>query len=391
MVCHCNKPVTKRALEDEFPECSDPYDKTLDRLRRDKLEGVLKLYGLIQKKQGIVTMYLKESPFLREKPGAEPQPLLLCRDIYYADYEKILNDCAPKTDNGKDRPSGSILQQWIDECAVIKRYDERCIMLLERLGFLPAFGKKEEKRRFLAKAKELIYRFDAADAEEYGGTELLIFARSVILGAIEYIEAQLQIILTESDNASLQRQFAHLLQRLRTIRVPEQFALNPLLCVVYYDYLGLTYYRNYLNLHTEEYLLSATQATKTALEYAQKVDMHLQIWSAFLTYNLARFLSLQGDHEPAVQNIQTAVILRQELADSPFFTKELTHDLCFEYYLARIRQTEIEQRAGLLTAEAAQSEYRQIQAETEDAYGGIDGGDSQAYLNLLLRERMQQP
>jgi hypothetical protein len=169
------------------------------------------------------------------------------------------------------------------------------------------------------------------------------------------------------------------------------FALNPLLCVVYYDYLGLTYYRNYLNLHTEEYLLSATQATKTALEYAQKVDMHLQIWSAFLTYNLARFLSLQGDHEPAVQNIQTAVILRQELADSPFFTKELTHDLCFEYYLARIRQTEIEQRAGLLTAEAAQSEYRQIQAETEDAYGGTDSGDSRAYLKKLLHDRMQQP
>ncbi|MBQ8921612.1 MAG: hypothetical protein IJ060_05560 [Oscillospiraceae bacterium] len=384
LICNYNNYVTKEELECEFPECADPYDKTLDRLRRDKIEGKLKVYGLIKKANGRAILYLSESPFSAEDTGKTADTPLLSRENYYVDYDTILSDCAP--DNAA--APQSILHKWIDECAALPRFDARCMMLLERIGFLPAFGRKPDKKWFLAEAKKLIYRFDESEILDYGGTELLIFARSVLFGVIEYIEAQLQIIIPETGNADLQKQFATMLRRFQTITVPEGKAVNPLLLVVYYDYYGLVYYRNYLFTRSQEHLAAATDVTEKALQNARKVDMHLQIWAAFLTYNLGRLYCEQGEYDKSLRNIETAVILRQGLADSPFFSEALKHDLYFEYLLARIRQTEISQRAGVLTPEKAQAEYRMIYEEADAAYNQNDSGDTQPYILRLLDERM---
>lgn len=390
LISNYNNYVTKEALESEFPECSDPYDKTLDRLRRDKIEGKLKVYGLIKKAHGRVILYLSESPFRAEETIRSKDVSLLCRPDYYVDYDRIFADCARiNAACREDAVPQSILRAWIDECAALTRYDERCLMLLERIGFLPAFGKKEDKKWFLAHAKELIYRFGEADVNAYGGTELLIFARSVLLAVIEYIEAQLRILLPEQDEKSLPRDFVHMLTHFRMIRMPEQTEINPLLLVAYYDYFGLTLYRNYLFRHDPAQLSEAADMTERSLEKARKVDMHLQIWAAFLTYNLARCASELGDHDKAVLNIQTAVILRQGLAECPFFSRDLQHDLYFEYLLARIVQTDIERKTELLSAEEAQAEYAEIRADMETGYGGSDSGDSQPYIRRLLSARME--
>lgn len=383
LIYNYNNYVTKETLEQEFPECADPYDKTLDRLRRDKIEGKLKLYGLIKKTNGRAILYLSESPFSAEETAKPSDVPLLCRGSFYVDYDRILSDCAADT---ADAPQ-SILHKWIDECAKLSRYDEKCLMILERIGFLPAFGIKSDKKWFLTKAKELIYRFDESDIKEYGGTELLIFARSVLLGVIEYIEAQLEIIIPEANPADLQKQFAKMLQRFLTIPVPESGEVNPLLLVAYYDYLGLVYYRNYLYQHLREHLTAAVQATEKSLRNAKKVDMHLQIWSAFLTYNLGRLYSELDAHEDAIRNIRTAVILRQGLAESPFFAEALRHDLYFEYLLARIVQTDIQKKAGILSEDAAQAEYSAISDEAEVGYGQQESGDTQSYIRSLLAGR----
>ena len=117
---------------------------------------------------------------------------------------------------------------------------------------------------------------------------------------IEYIEAQLEILLPEEENGDQSRIFAHLLQRFRMIQVPEKTSVNPLLLLAYYDYYGLVCYRNHLHHPSEEMLKTAVQTTETALEHAKRVDMHLQIWSAFLTYNLARFYHALDETEKAV-------------------------------------------------------------------------------------------
>ena len=383
LICNYNNYVTKEELEYEFPECSDPYDKTLDRLRREKIEGKLKVYGLIKKTNGRAILYLSESPFTAEDTEKAAEVPLLSRENYYVDYDRILSDCAPDTAGAPQ----SILHQWIDECAVLPRFDARCMMLLERIGFLPAFGKKADKKWFLSEAKKLIYRFDESEIRDYGDTELLLFARNVLLCVIEYIEAQLQIIIPDTGNADLEKQFAKMLRRFLTVSVPENQAINPLLLVVYYDYLGLAYYRNYLFGRSQEHLAAAADVTEKALQNARKVDMHLQIWAAFLTYNLGRLHCELGEFEKSRRNIETAVILRQGIADSPFFSEELKHDLYFEYLLARIRQTEILQRAGVLTPEQAQAEYRFIREDADDGYNQNDSGDTQPYILRLLDER----
>ena len=387
LICNYNSYVSKETLEQEFPECADPYDKTLDRLRRDKIEGRLKLYGLIKKTQGRAILYLSESPFTAEERERKQDIPLLCRADYYVDYDAILSDCAPES--GADTPQ-SILRKWIRDCGALPRYDEKCLMLLERIGFLPAFGKKADKLWFLEQAKALIYRFDAAEVAEYGGTELLLFARSAVLCVIEYIESQMKIILSGSVNADLEQQFTHLLQHFRTVRIPERGSINPLLLTAFYDYFGLTLYRCYLCTRDPALLNEAVQRTEAALENARKVDLHLQIWAAFLTYNLARLNALRGDFGSAVRNIQTAVILRQCLAESPFFTAELKQDLYFEYLLASIIRTDIERQAGQLTDDGAQAEYLRIRSDAAQCGGDSDRGDSQPYIRRLIAERLHE-
>lgn len=387
LISNYNNYVSKETLENEFPECSDPYDKTLDRLRRDKLEGKLKLYGLIKKTQGRAILYLSESPFSADETLIRQDAPLLCRTDYYVDYDRILSDCAPEQDDGSPQ---SILHKWIRECGEMQRFDEKCLMLLERIGFLPAFGKKADKKWFLARAKELIYRFDASEVRDYGGTELLLFARNVLLAVIGYIELQLQIIIPDTGSADPAQSFAHLLQRFRLIRMPEQTAVNPLLLTAYYDYFGLVLYRSDLFQPDDALKAEAIRAAESALENARKVDLHLQIWSAFLTYNLARNYAAVGKYPEALRNIRTAVMLRQGLAESPFFTDALKHNLFFEYLLGRIVQTDIEQQANVLSAREAQDVYAQIYAEMQDNYQEGDSGDSQPYIQRLLESRMEQ-
>lgn len=383
LISNYNNPITKEEVENEFPECSDAYDKTLDRLRRDKLEGRLKLYGLIKKENGRVFLYLKESPFSPvEAAGAAELPLLR-RENDYVNYDSILTDCAPDADNAPQ----SILHKWIAECKSLTPYDARCLMLLERLGFMPAFGRRADKLWFLAEAKKLIYRFDESDVRTYGGTELLIFARGVLLGVIEYIEIQLQVMNPDSGSTNQQRQLTDLLQRFRTVEVPENSSVNPLLLAAYYHYLGLTQYRNYLLGNGREHLTAAKEATERSLEYAKRVDLHLQVWLAFLKYDLGRICCELGEYDEAIRNIEAAVILRQDIAGCPLFSDAIKHDLYFEYLLARIRQTEIRQRAGVLSADAAQAEYREIRAEADAAYSRQDTGDTQPYIRSLLEAR----
>ena len=386
LLCNYNNYVSKEELEQEFPECADPYDKTLDRLRRDKLEGRLRLYGLIKKAQGRAILYLSESPFAAEAAVQVQDVPLLCRTSDYVDYDRILSDCAPGAQDG-DAPR-TILHKWIRECEALGGYDEKCLLLLERIAFLPAFGRKADKRWFLTQARTCIYRFEESDVQRYGGTEMLLFARSVLLGVLEYMEAQLEILMPDDTGMpDLHRPFAHLLQRFRTITVPAQMPVNPLLLTLYYDYYGLVCYRNYLYGGDTAHLKEAVQLTEKALENARRVDMHLQIWASFLTYNLGRFEAECGEYGAAVRNIRTAVILRQGLAESPFFTESLRRDLVFEYLLARIRQVQIEQAAGLLTEQVARTEYTAIREEMQA--NAAPDSDNQAYIRRLLHEQMQ--
>lgn len=383
LIYNYNNYVTKETLENEFPECSDPYDKTLDRLRRDKIEGKLKIYELIQKANGKVIMYLSESPFTAEGSVKKSAVPLLCRESYYVNYDKILCDLNSKKEENEPV---SLLHEWIRECENIKQYDERCIMLLERISFLPAFGNKSDKLRFLSNAKKLIYCFEVDDINKYGGTELLIFTRSVIMCVIEYIEMQMKIIVDGISNDELNSELKKLLQHFKLIEMPENTAVNPLIYVAYYHYYGLILYRNYLIYHSKEQIAEAVNASEKSLQYAKKVDMHLQIWSAFLNYDLARMYSELEDFDKAVKCIDAAVILREGLAECPFFSMKMKNDLYFEYYLARIIQTDIKSQANCISDSETQIEYQSLFDEINSKYSKED---SWKHIFSMLSKRLK--
>ena len=385
LISNYNNFVSRETLEEEFPECTEPYNKILDRLRRDKIEGILKLYGLITKKSGKVILYLSESPFSPEEKAAASKSQLLYRKDYYVDYDRLLADFSP---NDKDAPQ-SILYKWIEDCSKQTSYDKRCLMILECIGFLPAFGQKSDKKWFLNKVKELIYSFKEQDITEYSGTEPLLFTRSVITAICEYIQAQLEIIIPDDNNKDLQSVFEKILQTFSTIDIPDDTTYNPLLLVAYYHYFGLANYRNYLYTHNNDFLISARRKMESAIQNAQKVDMHLQIWKAFLTYDLGRVYSELNEYEKAIKNIQIAVDLRYGLAYSPFFSDSIKHELYFEYLLAKIVQVDIKKKCNELSDDKALNKYAKIKEETKQIYGDLNSDSSQSYLYRLLSNRMQ--
>ena len=379
-----NQYVSKRTLEKEFKECSDPYDGSLDRLCRRIKTNKVELKGLIKKTQGKVIISLMNSPFSVNEPTTDTEIPLLYQTEYYVDYDEILSDFAGCASD----KTHSLLHKWIDDCEKLSSYDERCLMLLKCIGFLPAFSQKADKLWFIEKATKLCYRFDKTDINNYGGTDMLIFARSVISAALEYIKAQLDIIIPQNSNKDLSEVFSKLLGTFLSIPIPGKIPTNPLLLVAYYHYTGLVYYRNYLYTHLDDQLKEAKRAMDKALLYAAKVDMHLQIWRSFLTYNLGRVYSELDEPNEAIQNIQIAVNLRLSLFNSPFFSEAVKHDLCFEYLLARIVETDIRRKFEKLREDEAIDEYLEIKHEAEKEYGSENSDSSYSYIFRLLNDRL---
>ena len=128
---------------------------------------------------------------------------------------------------------------------------------------------------------------------------------------------------------------------------------------------------------------------ESAIQNAQKVDMHLQIRKAFLTYDLGRVYSELNEYEKAIKNIQIAVDLRYGLAYSPFFSDSIKHELYFEYLLAKIVQVDIKKKCNKLSEDKALNKYAKIKEETKQIYGDLNSDSSQSYLYRLLSNRMQ--
>ena len=372
--------VKKEELEKEFSEITRPYDKALDSLCNKQFKKTLGLHKFMWKDSGKVIICLAESPFTIAENLVRHILPLLKRPSYVFNYGRILSDYA--SDNA-DEPR-SILLKWIDECKKTSSYDQKCVMIMERIGFLPAFGKKFEKKEFLKKAKELIYSFTESDVQEYGETDTLLLARNIIYAAIEYIEAQNDIITPGSNNANLQKTFEEMLHSFLAINISDIMWGNPLLLVVYYHYLGLVYYRNYLYNGNEDFLTFAKDAIEKALPKAKKADPGPQIWEAFLTYDLARICSELHEDKKAIENIQISVELREKLVNSEFFSDSIKSQLYFEYLLAKILETDINKKAKFISENDAQTEYSKIKNKAET----ITNFDTKLYIRHLLEDRM---
>ena len=98
--------------------------------------------------------------------------------------------------------------------------------------------------------------------------------------------------------------FKKILDNFLAQNIPEDANCNPLILLVYYNYLGLTYLK-----------LSKAQEAKVAFEqasqYESRVDMSMQIWGGFLYYNMSRTCVLLGDLKNADTLFKKAIRIRE--------------------------------------------------------------------------------
>ena len=95
---------------------------------------------------------------------------LLTRTEYRIDYENIFLERPITLASEGQAFFNDTLTYWKDECENLPHFDEKCIFLLERLGFLPAFGKNQEVNNFLEQAEVLIEKYSENDINYYGDT-----------------------------------------------------------------------------------------------------------------------------------------------------------------------------------------------------------------------------
>lgn len=311
---------------------------------------------------------------------------LLTRKEYWVDYENIFVE-RPITfaSEGKDFFNDT-LAYWITECKSLPHYDEKCIYLLERIGFLPIFGKISASVDFMEQVEELTESYYPSDIKYYGDAELLDFTKNLVQCVIDYTTLK-----TKDTNAPGRvRKYKSLLQNMLSEGVPDCEQVNPLIMVAYYDYLGLTYLRIYRSESNENDLLKAKEAFLSALKFVTSVDLSMQIWSGFLNYNLARVFSELGDSDKAEKYYKKAIKIRNRWIKTSSYNVTVRNALSFEYFIAKIDYIDMCQKFGLMSSDEIQTEYSYVEKEL-NAYSDIDDKlDQLIYIRKLLKDRRSE-
>ncbi len=331
------------------PVCAEIIDKILDLGSKD---------NSIQK-QSVISRY----------------DYLLNRDTYYMDYENLFShDDSFKGLKGSEFMYG-ILNSWLEECVALPHYDEKCVYILERIGFLPIFGKTEKAGQWLSKVVGLLEHYDVDDVNYYGGTELLDFTSILLHNIVKYTK-----IKTDGEISEI-TQYKTLLEDFLFNPPPQDTKINPLMLVTYYDYLGLVYMRLYQLLNDVDSLSKAREAYDNAMSYINKVDLSLHIWAGFLHYNLARAYSSMGNVEKAKEHFQKGIYIRKRWLSTSHFNVVIRNALSYEYFIAKISFIKFEYQFKLIDEEEVKREYENIETEL-NTYS--DSNDS---LESLLRVR----
>lgn len=291
---------------------------------------------------------------------------LLKTTEYYIDYENLFTGNLSNVRQDGYRYFQMILEEWYKECISLPHYDERCIYLLERLCFLPIFPCSVEVVGFMKRVSAFIEHYEIWDIKYYKNSNLLNFTRNLVNSVIEYTRIKI------NDNRHEENLYYTLLDNLLSEELPCETEVNPLILLVYYDYLGLTYLRLVNNDPQSKYLHSALESFEKALNFIDRVDTSLQIWSGFLSYNLARVYMRIGDLENAAKMYRYAIKIRERWLKITSLSVRIKNALSSEYFMARIMYLEMQNKYMMLNKEEVQKEYDRLEAEL-NAYS--DFGD----------------
>lgn len=308
---------------------------------------------------------------------------LLTRQEYYIDYENLFAPQLKERSYEGNKFFIETLKDWYEECAGLSHYDEQCIYLLERLGFLPLFGSIPEVNEFMIQSARLVENYRKSDILYYKDIDLLNFTRNLISNIIEYT----QIKTNKQSNAGYL--YKRLLDRFLSEDIPENITVNPLIMIVYYDYLGLTYLKLYTNFKETRYLISAQDSFAASLSHVCLVDMSMQIWSGFLYYNLARTYALQLNASQAEHYFKKAIRIRERWLKTSTYNTTIRNALSSEYFLAKIEYIDMCSNCNLLSPEEVRKELEYLEAELNTYSDFGDKIGPLVRIRKLLMERKQ--
>jgi len=298
---------------------------------------------------------------------------LIERGEYRINYEELLSPAnidAAYSDN----PLESILIDWELECASLPHFDEKLIYFFERIGFLPVFGSGAYVAHWFKIMKRQLSTYPDEDIDAVGDKRLLDTLSDVALSVIEYSELKMfnrREDLTERQFRKLLRDF----RRSQTV-LEAQPVLNPLIMLVFCDYLGLTYLKLFDKTQDLNDLKTAEEFfEKCDREYIGKVDGSLRIWEGFLVFNLARCearrFRLTGDEEmkeTIAADYERAVHCRRRWLRSTAFDISIRNALSYEYFQASLACIRVCEEFGMMTHSEANELLQERLEELEEYY-----------------------
>ena len=292
---------------------------------------------------------------------------LLFRKEYLIDYETLFADQTPVMISPDKSFARCMLDLWLDECSQLPHYDERLLYFFERVGLMPIFGKNKAALDWYQQIQKHVCFYDRSDAAQCGDSRLLNELVRLAEAVIRY-----NVLKTDLDHPASLRDYLALFEEFDMLSLPDLSTLNPLIGIIYYDFFGLTAMRIFNANHEEKYIRHAIFCFETLIkDYVHRIDLVLNIWMGFLSYNLGRayehLYSLYPQQTNYLQDMDAstrkAIHIRRRWLSFPWFSDQIKYSLSYEYFVAKLEHIKMCRRHNLIPLDDIRIEFQQLVGE----------------------------
>ncbi len=293
---------------------------------------------------------------------------LLRRKNYFIDYAALFRKYDKCLSLNEKSGLHAILNEWLKECDELKYFDEKLIFVMERIAFLPIFGKQNALSNWYMNIEDVVSEYTEKDIEYYGGSALLKYAKNVFVTVNSYIKYK----MVDGMRPSL-GDYEDLLNDLKFNKPPKGETINPLIDVLYYDYMGLIYMHIYSFTKEESILIKAKECyEKIVNEYLDRLDLSLSVWGGFLYFNLARLYAVilkvrpdQMDAQTVLETFERAIAVRKKWLTATGFNSMIQNAMSYEYFIAKIEYVHQLKVLNEKPTEEIEAEYKKLEGEIE--------------------------
>lgn len=315
---------------------------------------------------------------------------LLDRQDYFVNYEDLFDSCSHLDSRDGTAYLKGVLQFWMDECRSFRHYEERCLYFLERIAFLPMFGRHSWVDEWLLQMEGLLRSYQQADLA-YCGKKKLNFIKNVAFTVSSIMRLKL-------GNESTGIEHAELLDRLTMEPAEESGVDNPLTLIIYYDYLGLLHMTLFEMGKGRRHLDEAIECFAKIMDtYVEHTDLSLGIWSGFVGYNLARCYMKQykltqdpADAKKAQRLMLGASLVRKGWLSGTGFHPSIRSALSYEYFICKIEQIGTLKLLDSRTDAEILQEYKRLEGELETYLIRDEQLERLCFVQELLASRQQK-